>query len=73
MIDTSEGSAWNYQYQWWLVSKEGNAYMAIGRLEQYLYINPAKQLIIVRLGTSPGNLDREDWISILTFLSEDVK
>jgi CubicO group peptidase (beta-lactamase class C family) len=72
-IDTSEGSAWNYQYQWWLVSKEGNAYMAIGHLEQYLYINPAKQLIIVRLGKSPGNLDREDWISILTFLSEDVK
>jgi CubicO group peptidase (beta-lactamase class C family) len=72
-IDTSEGSAWNYQYQWWLVSKDSNAYMAIGHLEQYLFINPAKQLIIVRLGKSSGNLDREDWISILTFLSEEVK
>jgi CubicO group peptidase (beta-lactamase class C family) len=72
-IDTSEGSAWNYQYQWWLVSKESNVYMAIGHLEQYLYINPAKQLIIVRLGKSSGNLNRENWISILTFLSEEVK
>lgn len=72
-IDTSEGSAWNYQYQWWLVSKDSNAYMAIGHLEQYVYIDPAKQLIIVRLGKSSGNLDRKDWISILKFLSEAVK
>jgi CubicO group peptidase (beta-lactamase class C family) len=72
-IDTSEGSPWNYQYQWWLVSKDSSAYMAIGHLEQYLYVDPAKQLIVVRLGKSPGNLERQDWLSILTFLSEEVK
>ncbi|PKO12731.1 MAG: serine hydrolase [Chloroflexi bacterium HGW-Chloroflexi-10] len=72
-IDTTEGSAWNYQYQWWLVSRESSAYMAIGHLEQYLYINPEKQLIIVRLGKSGGNLVREEWIDILTFLTKQVR
>ena len=72
-IDTTEGSAWNYQYQWWLVSREGGDYMATGHLGQYLYVNPEKRLIIVRLGKSSGNLDREDWIEILTFLAEEVK
>jgi CubicO group peptidase (beta-lactamase class C family) len=72
-IDTTQGSAWDYQYQWWLPSKEGGAYMAIGHLEQYLYVNPEKQLIIVRLGKSGGNLDREDWMAVLTFLAKEVK
>lgn len=72
-VDTTEGSAWNYQYQWWLVSREGGDYMAIGHLEQYLYINPEKRVIIVRLGKSGGNLDREAWIDVLTFLAKEVK
>jgi CubicO group peptidase (beta-lactamase class C family) len=72
-IDTSDGSAWNYQYQWWMVSRKSKEYMAIGHLEQYLYVNPEKQVIIVRLGKSGGNLDREDWIAILTFLAKEVK
>ncbi len=72
-IDTTEGSAWNYQYQWWLVSREDGDYMATGHLGQYLYVNPEKRLIIVRLGKSNGNLDREDWIEILTFLAKEVK
>jgi CubicO group peptidase (beta-lactamase class C family) len=72
-IDTDEGSAWNYQYQWWLVSEDSRAYMAIGHLEQYIYVNPEKKVVIVRLGKSGGDLDREQWLAILTFLAEHVK
>ena len=70
-LDTEEGSAWNYQYQWWLPSKNSNAYMAIGHLGQYLYIHPEKQVIIVRLGKSEGTLSRENWLELLKFLSEN--
>lgn len=71
-IDTTEGSAWNYQYQWWLVSKEKGDYMAAGHLGQYVYINPQKQLIIVRLGKGNGKLNGEDWKAIFGFLSVNV-
>ncbi|RZL04326.1 MAG: serine hydrolase, partial [Pedobacter sp.] len=52
-VDTTNGSAAHYQYQWWLPSKTGD-FMAQGILGQYIYVNPAKKLIIVRLGTSVG-------------------
>ena len=48
-VDEREGSAWFYQYQWWLPTRDGDFY-ARGVLEQYIYVNPAKQLVIVRLG-----------------------
>ncbi|PIE48382.1 MAG: serine hydrolase [Flavobacteriales bacterium] len=58
-IDTSGGSAWNYQYQWWLPSKTGD-FMAAGILGQYIYVNPEKDLIIVRLGKYRGKTDWEE-------------
>jgi CubicO group peptidase (beta-lactamase class C family) len=57
-IDTTEGSVGYYQYQWWLPSKNGD-FMAIGILGQYIYVNPSKNLIIVRLGKTEGKTDWE--------------
>ena len=57
-VDTSKGSAWYYQYQWWLPTKNGD-FMAAGILGQYIYVNPAKNLIIVRLGKSKGKANWE--------------
>lgn len=55
-IDTSKGSAWFYQYQWWLPTNSGD-FMAAGILGQYVYVNPSKNLIIVRLGKNKGKAD----------------
>lgn len=55
-VDTSKGSAWYYQYQWWLPTKSGD-FMAAGILGQYIYVNPAKDLVIVRLGKNKGKAD----------------
>lgn len=66
-VDTIEGSEWYYQYQWWLPSKDGD-FMAQGILGQYIYVNPAKNLIIVRLGKNHGNLN---WPSLFTRLAKD--
>ena len=55
MIDTTNGSAARYQYQWWLPSREGD-FMAQGILGQYIYVDPARELVMVRLGRKPGGV-----------------
>lgn len=64
--ETKEGIASFYQYQWWLPTKNGD-FMADGHLGQYIYVNPAKNLIIVRLGKKSGNAN---WKNIFTSLAQ---
>jgi CubicO group peptidase (beta-lactamase class C family) len=45
-----------YKYQWWLPSRSGD-FMAQGHLGQFIYVNPAKDLVIVRLGKNEGNIN----------------
>lgn len=53
-VDSTNGSSANYQYQWWLPSTEGD-YMAQGILGQFIYVDPARELVMVRLGTKYGD------------------
>jgi len=55
-IDTTNNSSLRYQYQWRLPSQTGD-FMAQGILGQYIYVNPKKNLIIVRLGKGVGITD----------------
>jgi CubicO group peptidase (beta-lactamase class C family) len=64
-LDYSSG-AWFYQYQWWLPTKDGD-FMAQGILGQYIYVHPAKNLIIVRLGSNYG---KTDWYNFLPSLAK---
>jgi CubicO group peptidase (beta-lactamase class C family) len=68
-VDTSNGSAWYYQYQWWLPTQTGD-FMAVGILGQYIYVNPAKNLVIVRLGKSKG---KADWKGVFTGIAAGYK
>lgn len=65
-LDTSEGSAKFYQYQWWLPSPNTD-FMAEGILGQFVYVHPSKDLIIVRLGKNEG---KADWWTIFTSLAK---
>jgi CubicO group peptidase (beta-lactamase class C family) len=53
-IDTTAGSAWFYQYQWWITNKQQRNYEANGLHGQYIYVCPSKKLVIVRLGKENG-------------------
>ena len=55
-VDTTNNSVKRYQYQWWLPSQTGD-FFAQGILGQYIYVNPKKNLIIVRLGKGLGFAD----------------
>jgi len=54
-VDTTSGSVARYQYQWWLPSGDGD-YMAQGILGQFVYVDPARELVIVRLGKKVGGV-----------------
>lgn len=64
-IDTINGSAKFYQYQWWIPSKTGD-FAAKGILGQFIYVNPKKKLIIVRLGKDYGEVE---WMDVFTTLA----
>lgn len=64
--DTTEGSAAFYQYQWWLPTPNED-FMAEGILGQFIYVNPSKDLIIVRLGKNEG---KGNWWSLFTSLAK---
>jgi len=68
-IDTLNGSASYYQYQWWIPSASGD-YMAEGILGQFIYVNPNKNLIIVRLGKKYGKVN---WVSCFRKIAEAYK
>lgn len=60
---------WNYSYHWWLVSQKDRDFMAAGHGGQYLYVNPATDSIVVRLGRSAGDLTQPEWIDLFRSLS----
>jgi CubicO group peptidase (beta-lactamase class C family) len=65
-IDQTEGSADYYQYQWWIPTAKGD-FMAQGILGQFIYINPSKNLVIVRLGKNEG---KTSWWDLFPSLAE---
>lgn len=64
-IDITEGSDEGYQYQWWLPTNTGE-FMAEGILGQFIYVNPNKNIVIVRMGKNYGNINWADLFSLLS-------
>jgi len=46
-------AGYSYRHQWWIVHNADGAYEASGIHGQYIHINPAAEVVIVRLGSSP--------------------
>ncbi len=54
--DTTAGGVPYYKYQWWLSPGGAHNLFAQGILGQFIYVEPAKKLIIVRLGKAVGGV-----------------
>ena len=65
-LDTTDGSVDYYQYQWWLPTPNED-FMAKGILGQFIYVNPSKDLVIVRLGKNVGKVK---WQKVFTSLAK---
>lgn len=59
-IDTTDGGVNYYKYQWWLPTTTGD-FMAEGILGQYIYVDPSKNIVIVRMGKNNGRIDWSDF------------
>ena len=51
--DTTAGGAKYYKFQWWL-SSTSNEFLAEGIINQYIYVNPGKKMVIVKLSKGYG-------------------
>ena len=51
-----------YGYHWWLPTGEHGTYCAIGVYNQYIYVDPAGDTVIVKLSANPayGTTTREE-------------
>jgi CubicO group peptidase (beta-lactamase class C family) len=67
--NTTSGDYENYKNQWWL-NPDSGSYMAQGINGQYIYVNPNKKLIIVKLGKRNGNAD---WPKLFNFIANKIK
>ncbi len=51
-------NAIGYGYQWWIPEGEQKEFMAIGVYGQWIYVNPSKQVIIVKTSADPGFMEK---------------
>jgi CubicO group peptidase (beta-lactamase class C family) len=61
-----EGGVGFYKYQWWF---NRTGFFAEGILGQFIYVNPKKNLIIVRLGKTEG---KRSWPSLFDLISNSI-
>lgn len=52
-------SAFGYGYKWWVPKGEEGEFMAIGIYSQWIYINPNRNVIIVKTSAHPGFMDTD--------------
>jgi CubicO group peptidase (beta-lactamase class C family) len=63
--DYADSPLESYGYQWWLTDE--GARLALGKDGQYLYLDPKRSVVIVRLGDTQGGIS---WIPILEQVAE---
>lgn len=65
-IDSTEHSSPYYQYQWWL-TKDAAQFYAAGILGQYIFVDPHKNLVVVRLGEKTSKIN---WVRFIAQVTE---
>ncbi len=65
-LDTTTDPAPGYQYLWWIDGAD-DSFFANGDHGQFIYVDPAAELVIVRHGSGPGDVA---WIEFFGELSD---
>ena len=56
-----------YGYQWWVPESTEGEYSAIGVYNQFIYVNPSRELVIVKLSANSGYATAEDGSADMEF------
>ena len=68
-LPPAEAGAWGYAFSWWRPTREAGEFLASGKDGQFLFIDPARNTVVVRLGRSDGDLGMTRWTGVLRTLS----
>lgn len=68
--DTSTDPAEHYQYWWWVDTERKGRFYAHGNKGQFVYVDPATDTVVVRMGREYG---LEDWPSVLRDVADRVE
>lgn len=63
-------NAIGYGYQWWVPEGEEGEFMAIGVYGQWIYVNPKKQVIIVKTSADPDFMEKGYELKHVAFFRE---
>jgi hypothetical protein len=55
------------------LARDERDYLAQGKDGQFLYVNPMRRTIIVRLGRDMGELRTSQWASLFRFLARETR
>ncbi len=67
--DTSRDPADHYQYWWWVDTERPGRFSARGNFGQHVYVDPATDVVVVRLGRDDGG---EHWPELLRDVADRV-
>lgn len=72
--DTTGGSSYNYGYSWQIGRKEYGDYQAAGLNEQYIYVYPKKDLVIVALNDREKKLKYKllNWVDVFRQIGDQL-
>lgn len=63
---------WNYGLQWWLVSQQDGSALATGKDGQFLYVDPAADVVVLRLGWEMGEMPLSQWLGLFQYLAKTL-
>ena len=69
------GQKWGYSHLWWSVIKENSEpdIFGCGRFGQFIYISPTTNIIIIRHGLKPSEIDDDDWTDIFSSFADNYR
>ncbi|HEX8496895.1 MAG TPA: serine hydrolase [Actinomycetales bacterium] len=68
--DTTADPAEHYQYWWWVDTEREGRFSARGNKGQYVYVDPATDVVVVRMGRDYGI---DDWPAVLRDVADRVQ
>ncbi|PFG41019.1 CubicO group peptidase (beta-lactamase class C family) [Georgenia soli] len=69
--DLTTDPAAQYQYGWWIDVERDGRFYAHGNHGQFVYVDPATDVVVVRLGSGYG-IEPDAWVEVLRTVADDV-
>ena len=66
-------NAIGYGYQWWIPEGNEREFLAIGVYSQWIYVNPAKDVIIVKTSADPNFMEKDYELKHIELFREIAK